>query len=288
MDTVLLEEKIKKARLTRTEQAVADYVLDNFPDVCFMKATDVSSALGISDTSVIRFSRSIGYSGFAEMQRELQKEMTEKMVTAIRPNDTVIQRSKRLASYMDEKNLMNKYLEVVLNNFEESFKKNSFEKLEEISKTILQSNRKFIVGFKGCMGLANQLSKMLKVMLEDVRLINYADSSAIEIIMDAGREDCVILFSFPRYARMAIKIAERAKAAGAKLVVFTDKVTASVANSADIILGISVDSIFFSNSYVVPTFFLEVLAADIQRKCGQSIKDRMEAFESLIMPDGLF
>ena len=59
-----LRTMINNTSLTKTQKMIAKYVLDNFADACFMTSTEIAMKLGVSESSVIRFSRSLGYDGF--------------------------------------------------------------------------------------------------------------------------------------------------------------------------------------------------------------------------------
>ena len=52
---------IHNAKLTKTQQTIAEFVLDHSADACFMTSTEIADRLEVSESSVIRFARSLGY-----------------------------------------------------------------------------------------------------------------------------------------------------------------------------------------------------------------------------------
>ena len=42
-----------------SKQIIAEYILDNASDACFMTSTEIALKLGVSESSVIRFSRTV-------------------------------------------------------------------------------------------------------------------------------------------------------------------------------------------------------------------------------------
>lgn len=66
-----LRTMINNTSLTKTQKMIAKYVLDNSADACFMTSTEIAMKLGVSESSVIRFSRSLGYDGFMDFQKNL-------------------------------------------------------------------------------------------------------------------------------------------------------------------------------------------------------------------------
>lgn len=93
-----LREIIHNATLTKTQQMIAEYILDNSADACFMTSTEIAAKLGVSESSVIRFSRSLGFSGFMDFQKSLRKDYQDKVLsissTITVPAQRVVKRAK--------------------------------------------------------------------------------------------------------------------------------------------------------------------------------------------------
>lgn len=51
--TAAFQELIKNAKLTKKERLIADYVLNNFRDLCFMTSTELANTLSVSHSSVM-------------------------------------------------------------------------------------------------------------------------------------------------------------------------------------------------------------------------------------------
>ena len=67
MDNLI--SKIQSMNLTKTEKVIADYILDNINNIGLSTVTDISLKLGVSDTSIIRFIRLLGFAGFADFKK---------------------------------------------------------------------------------------------------------------------------------------------------------------------------------------------------------------------------
>lgn len=93
-----LRETIHSANLTKTQKMIGQYVLDNSADACFMTSTEIAMKLGVSESSVIRFSRSLGFSGFMDFQKSLRKDYQDKVLsissTITVPAQRVVKRAK--------------------------------------------------------------------------------------------------------------------------------------------------------------------------------------------------
>ena len=63
---------------TRSQQAVAAFMRDHMEAIAFSNLEALAHQIGVSTTTVIRFSRAIGYSGFSAMQTAVQNELQQK------------------------------------------------------------------------------------------------------------------------------------------------------------------------------------------------------------------
>jgi|Cm827metagenome_2_1110796.scaffolds.fasta_scaffold02493_2 DNA-binding MurR/RpiR family transcriptional regulator len=272
-----LENKVKSTALTKTERVVANYVLDHTPRVCFMTVAEISNNLKISDTSVIRLARTLGYAGFSDFQQDLRQILEQQITSksAMSPAD----RLKRLPHSTDPLNMM---FEQVNRNFSESISRNPYEKVEQIAEILESSRLKYIVGFKGCQGIAGKMATTLEQVLPGVRAVLHADSAAYTDFLDLGSEDCVVIFCFPRYSGVALDLAQIALKCGAKLIAITDKAASAPASGADVVLTISTNNMCFNNSHVVTQFYSELITYSVIQRVGtDTVEARLKHLDEM-------
>ena len=71
--------RIQQARLTHGQLKIADYFLKHQNRICTMSSLAVAREVGVSDASIIRFSRAIGYKGFADLKNDLHSNLTQEL-----------------------------------------------------------------------------------------------------------------------------------------------------------------------------------------------------------------
>ena len=217
-----LEQRIQSAHLTRTEKVIADYFLEHSGSLYFLTAKDIALALGVSDTSVIRLCRTLGYRGFRELQESLRSELSQ-----------VIEREKYVIPQHQVPDKLQKYqdlssfqcLQFAVDCLQETYRKNDPEKYGQIVRILLESEHIFVSGFRGLAGPARHLGTLLSQYTRHVEYFCDADTRCVEKLLDYGPHDCVILLGAERYSRMTCVLAEMAHDAGCRLIVITDKLT---------------------------------------------------------------
>lgn len=84
----------------------------------------------------------------------------------------------------------------------------------------------------------------------------------MERLYDIGEDDCLILYSFPRYSELGEPLMDLARERKAKILLFTDRLTSPLASKADYVIESNVTGLGFANSYVVPLYVTEVIRCD--------------------------
>ncbi len=91
-DTRSAHQRIEQLypRLSRSEKRVADHVLAAADQVVYESISQCAEASGVSEPTVIRFSRSLGFGGYQDLKIALAKELvspTSNVTEELRPED---------------------------------------------------------------------------------------------------------------------------------------------------------------------------------------------------------
>lgn len=261
-----IRELIHSAELTKTQKMIARFILDNSSDACFMTSTDIAAKLGVSESSVIRFSRSLGFQGFMDFQKALRKDYQNRVLSISSAITVPAQRIAKRATLDNNAEYINRHFKNVARNLEKVFSENAMPAFEEAANIIISAKRKYILATRGNACLGDYFLLYLKHMVPNVETVTSASISPFDHICNISREDCLIAFSFPRYSSLDRLTVQMAKEAEAKIVVITDKPSALLAGYASAILTVPVDSNTFFNSMIAPQFVAEALLDMISHK----------------------
>ena len=273
-----LRELIHNANLTKTQQIIAEYILENFADVCFMTSTEIALKLGVSESSVIRFSRSLGFHGFMDFQKTLRKDYQDKVLSISSTVTVPFQRVAKRAILNTNSDYIHRHLKNAGQNLESAFAHNTTAAFEKASDLIVKSKRKYVAASRANVCLADYFVLYLKHMVSNVETTISNAASPIDHMCNITGEDCLILFSFPRYSSLDRITAEMAKEAGASVIVITDKPDALLAPYATVLFTVPVDSNAFFNSLIGAQFISEALLDSISHKV-KGIEKRLKKID---------
>ena len=91
MESLIFSIKQKLPELTKTEQKIAHYVIDNPTKVISMSVQDLVSAIPTSSASIVRFAKIFCPNGFADFKMKLSadSEMNKKIYDELDPKDSI-------------------------------------------------------------------------------------------------------------------------------------------------------------------------------------------------------
>ncbi len=250
----LISSKLKD--LPNSQRVLGEYIMTNYKDAASLSALDLGKKVGVSDATVIRFAKSLGYTGYPEIKRELftcltrQENPSEKMVKAI-------SRVKKLDSALTE------VFQHDIDNIQETLKSFSKEQVDAAVQFIYTARRTYILGLNSCESLAHFLNFHLRRLHLDVHLVTSAGQVMYEQMSPINHQDVLVVISYPRYSWDSLNAIELAKERKSKVVSITDKAYCAIAEASDIPLVAHSTSPGFYNSYAAATTICNVLILSI-------------------------
>ena len=282
-----LVRKIQSMTLTRTDAEIAEYILAHLSTIGFQTSTTMAEEIGVSDTSVIRFIRKLGFKGYADFRSEMNAR-TARQIDRAQPDLTPGEKYLRTLEHLGSSSLISDVSQYTLNNLQKSYAKLDQGTVEQIVDILLSSDRKYIAGFRGTACCAQYMASKLLFLTPHVVPILHADATAVENLLDITERDCLFLYSFPRYSEIARPLMEIARESGAKVILMTDRRTSPLANKADVVVTAQVDGLGFTNSYVAPLSLSEVILLSVSGRRDVTDSKRFNRIDSVMDREKLY
>ncbi len=254
-------DRIKGIALSKGQQKIAQYFIDHQEQILNMTSMEAARAVGVSDASIIRFARTIGYEGFTDMKKDVYKAV----ISDVSSMQSLVERqSSSIQKYSDVSS--ESFQAIAQNNILETFRKNDSSKYEQIADMLIGARKKYVIGMRGCRGPAFSFGRLLSFMLEGVQLITDEQCTSVNLLQDASEDDVVILFAFSRFYKMDLNYLKLARKRNAKICLVTNEINADLTGNADIVLVVSTDHMGFFNSAIGLTAVSEYILTLIGRK----------------------
>ncbi len=260
-------------KFTSTQQKIADYFLNNQEKLGGLSSQEAANEIGVSDASVIRFCRLIGYEGFKDLKSQVYSMLVENAFTGLSLGERMIQSNEKFRQTDPAIQFQAFMYQNMLSVFS-----NSSEDFTRIIDILASSQHRYIIGLRGCRGLAMTFSRTLSFMLPNVICLNDGEGMSVSRMQDVNPDDAVIMFLFSRYYKTDLKYAELAHRNGAKLCLITDELNGPLQEYTDLTLYVSTTGMSFFHSTIGVSVISEYILTLLSRKIDyrQRLEDRDE------------
>lgn len=268
-------EKLENTKLTKKEKRIAEFFLDEEQRVFLMNVADIAKTIDVSDTSVIRFIKSLGFENFTDFKNSGQEDIKSRLD---KTNDFI-----KNLDIIKENSIEQLYIHKINEEVNKIFNSNSQKQIKKISNLIMKAKNKYIVGFKSTAGIANFFGVRLGFMLENVSTFNIDDSVVVNSIFNIKQEDILIIFDYPMYSKAAVVLAKIARENKAKILLFTDSDNAPLAEYSDILYKVKLNGISVFNSLISTQILIEYLLTYISQFIEEKAKIRFSKIRKYLI-----
>ena len=260
-------------RFSKGQKLIAQYILKNYDKVAFMTACKLGEAVGVSESTVVRFANALGYSGYPKLQDALQEVIKNKLTT--------VQRVDMVKEFNDDSAILKKIVKSDMDNIKDTLEEIDEKAFEEAANRILKAKRIYIVGMRSSFTIAQYLGFYLGIILDSVHVIRTDMGDAFEQVVKINEDDVLIAISFPRYSKKSYQIVSYAKEKGAHIVSLTDSPFAPVASFTDNLLLVKSNMVSFVDSLVPALSIANALIVSVGMKEKEDIKQHLDDLEAI-------
>lgn len=271
----LLAERIKNTELTKKQRIIGDYFIKNQERIGNLSALDIANEIGVSDASIIRFSKAIGFEGYAELKNKIYDMLVENSSNKI----PLTERMRINYEKLKDGDVTEQFIQKIQDNISDVFSHNSLENFETIANAMVNGKRRYVIGLRGCKGTAIGFGRLLSFMMPNVTAIIDSECTSISLIQDLKEGDVVLMFVFSRFYKIDLEYLKFAKKNGAQIYLVINDVASILSSYADDILIVPTDSMNFCHSTTALNVITEYLITLISRKC--EFKERIDTRDQI-------
>lgn len=260
---------------TKTEKAIASFMLANLNGLPFETAATLAGKVGVSEPSVGRFCRAIGYRHFKDLKADLKADIGDRpWLIGDRLKD-YRERSRR----GDDELAHGLELEIaaLVSNYELAHTK----EWKRVVKRLARIPDIYVAGFQTERGLAQYFVNQLQYLRGGVHLLDLAGGNFAEILLADARKMGLVLIEGRRYSRLARLLAAEARAAGIPTTLITDSYCDWGHDLVDEMFVVQTDINQFWDSTAPVASLIALMINSIFNELGPSVETRMNRVSAL-------
>lgn len=249
---ILLILQQKASTFSKGQRMLARYITESYDKAAFMTASRLGKAVGVSESTVVRFAVELGYDGYPDMQKAMQDMVLNRL--------TSIQRIEVANERIGNQDVVSMVLQSDIDKLQQTAQMVDRTDFQAAVKAILEGKNVYILGSRSAAPLANFLGYYLGFMFENIHIVTASGASEMfEKLICAGAQDVVIAISFPRYSAATVKGAQYCRTTGATVIGLTDNRLSPLGQHCDHILLAKSDMVSLVDSLTAPLSVINAL-----------------------------
>lgn len=268
MDGTKLQSLLRSKAETMPNKArrVVEYILSNMREAAFLSIGEVAEKLDVSKTQLVRVSRMVGFSGYADLKGALQDAVLEQV------NPTAL-----LGRIMDNRqDLPEEILRLEHANLDDTWNQLKPQDIVHFCEMVRGARMVYTMGW----GISSIVAESLHTRLIELgirsSLIKRSSLALIEQARTTGEGDLVIVCELPSYVIEVVESIQKASSNGASIISITDSPAAPVCQMSALSFYMSDTSPTFGSSIVGPMFLVHILTSVLCVNLGEKARAALQ------------
>lgn len=261
-------------KMSKGHKAIAAYILEHYDKAAFMTAQKLGAAVGVSESTVVRFASDLGFEGYPDLQRSLQELMRNRL--------TAVQRIEVTSDRIGDTDILDRVINLDIDKLRRTLEQTSREAFSSAVQSIIDAKTIYILGTRSAASLAAFLNYYLNLIYPQVKLVRSTTTSEMfEQILRIDENDVMIGISFPRYSKQTVKALKYAHESGAHVIAITDSAKSPIAQYSDDLLCARSDMASFVDSLVAPLSLINALIVAVSVNNKETVSKSFERLEKI-------
>lgn len=218
----------QSGNFTKILTKVSEYVKREYLRIPFLSIQEVSNECGVSATSIHRFCSTLGYSGYSELQKEIQ---------ALMQNDLVMKEAETYREWDNTvEGILKKQIDSNIRVLEEMYTEDLNANFIKAANIIKKARRVYVLGLRESYSISFYLYYLLSDYMDNVTLLSLGVDDVYDRLNSVTGEDVLVAIGFKAYTKYTVDIIRHFSFQGGTTITLTDLYTSPLAIHSDICL----------------------------------------------------
>ena len=266
---------------SKGQKRIAAFILESYDKAAFMTASRLGKKVGVSESTVVRFAAELGYDGYPDMQKSLQKMIRHRL--------TSVQRIEVTNDRIGDQDLVSMVLQSDMEKIRLTLEELDRDAFDHAVKAIVSAKRIYIIGVRSSAAIASFLGFYFNLIFDNVVNVTAGTASEMfEHLLRVGEDDVVIGVSFPRYSSRTVQAMSFARDRKATTVAITDSEASPLAPICKYTLKARSDMASFGDSLVAPLSLVNALLVAVSRAKNDDLANTFQTLERIWEDYGVY
>jgi len=239
-------------QLTKSEKQIANYLRKNQEESAFLSAAELADRLGLSEATIVRFARTVGFDSYPAMREVLQVNFRRRVTHSTRLQS-------RLEDLLDGGDILERMIASEIDYLSqalETIDRKAFHQAVELMKS---HKRIFVFGVGPSVSLVELMEIRLRRVGIDVVPLTTTGREILEPMLRMNDQDLLFTICFFDITPPLELVLNYANELGSKVIMLTDTLGSIVGDKADVVLAARRGPVSGFHSLVVPMTIINTL-----------------------------
>ena len=270
--------------LTKSEKRIANFLRKNQEESAFLSAGEIASRLGLSEATLVRFARTLGFGSYPSMRSVLQENFRRRVTHSSRLRG-------RLDDLREAGDIFERLTVTEVDYLTQALESINRDEMKRAVQLIRSHNRIFVFGLGPSISLVDLLELRLRRFGKDVVPLKSSGREVLEYLTMMGSDDLLFVICFFDQNPALKLVLDYGKKVGTTIIMLTDTLDAILGDRVDVILSAKRGPIGEFHSLVVPMTVINALllslASEEQEKTMalldklDNLRDQLKAFNAV-------
>jgi DNA-binding MurR/RpiR family transcriptional regulator len=261
-------------QLTKSEKRIANYLRKNQEESAFQSAGELANRLDLSEATLVRFARSLGFESYPAMREILQNNFRSRVTHSARLRS-------RLDDLRETGDIFDRLVASEIDYLTEALQTLDRKALNAAVELLRTHQRIFIFGLGPSISLVDLLEIRLTRAARHVISLKTSGREMLEPMLLMNNQDLLIAIGFFNTTPNLQMVLEYANQQGAPVILVTDTLGPLIGNQADVILSARRGPVSAFHSLTVPMTIINALLLALSMVEQEKVMANLDMLDQL-------
>jgi DNA-binding MurR/RpiR family transcriptional regulator len=260
--------------LTKSEKRIANYLRKNQEESAFLSAGEIADRLGLSEATLVRFARTLGFSSYPAMRTVLQEAFRHRVTHSARLRG-------RLEDLRQGGDIFERLVVSEIDYLTQALEMVDRQALQKTVELLRSGDHVFVYGTGPSVSLANLMDIRLGRFGRQVITLTTAGREILEPLMLMTSRDLLFMIGFFDVSPTQRLVLDYANEVKCPVILLTDTLGSIIGDKADVVLSARRGPMAEFHSLVVPMTIINTLLLALANDDKENVMANLDKLDQM-------
>ena len=260
--------------LTKSEKIIANFIRKNQEESAFLSAAEIANRLDLSEATLVRFARTLGFGSYPAMRSVLQENFRQRVTHSARLRG-------RLDEMRENGGIFERLTATEIDYLSQALESIDREQMAKAVELITRHDKIYVFGLGPSISLVDLMEIRLHRFGKEVVPLKVSGREVIDSMLTMKSGDLVFVICFFDQNPTLQLVLDYSRKSGATIIMLTDTLDTILGDKADVILSARRGPVGEFHSLVVPMTVINALLLSVAKADQERIMPVLDRLDSL-------